>query len=204
MKTSIRIASTAILFLTIAFSCSKDKTVTPASVTNGTLLAGASGQSKTWKLTAITEAYSETGYQTQTYTYSVDNGGLPSCVSDNIFTFSNNSTQDYSLTEGSTLCNASVDVSNIESGSWALTNDGKNLLIDSYNNISSDEGDEITTSGSDQSYLYDVLFSVSRTPLTVVQLTATAMILNYAATFTDSDTNQTVTVVITLAFSSGS
>lgn len=101
-------------------SCSKS-TVTSVSESEGVLLAGPKGASKSWILSAVTVRVNGATAQIVS--------GIPTCESDNVFTFSNNSTQDYTETEGATSC-ATNDPAIVEKGSWGITDDGKNLLID--------------------------------------------------------------------------
>jgi|GEM_PF-1619528 len=243
MKTSIRIASIAIVFLAIAFSCSKDKTITPLAMTNGTLLAGANGQSKTWKIVSVTEVDSlnasasviaSLGYiNPDKTTYSQADNSIPACVSDNVYTFSNNSTQDYQLAEGATegtamLCSQS-DIFLIETGNWAFTDDGKNLLIDANDNSLYSDTTEVkeifNSNGSVESFMayYYPLSSYNNawggpydSAFNVKQITATSMTLIYSRTtpqIYDSNGDMIVdskgnpipyTLKITLVFSSGS
>src|SRR5579872_5231711 len=86
----------AILFIV---SCSKKDTTPPTGAeTNATLLAGAKGGSKSWKITSLTQTVN--GGTAQTITPS---SGIPACEADNVFVFSNNSTQSYQTTEGATV-----------------------------------------------------------------------------------------------------
>ncbi len=101
-------------------ACSKDKTVTPIADINGAFLAGAKGSSKNWQLSSGTAI--PNGGQEQTLS-------LDACFLDNIFKFTNNTTQDYENTEGLSKC-YSTDSTLVEKGSWAFTSDGKTLLID--------------------------------------------------------------------------
>src|SRR5579872_4161570 len=114
--------------IVIAISCTKDKIekvqIMPVTDSLATFLAGASGASKNWKLVSATG--------------SVD-GGVPqpitvaACVADNIITFSNNATQAFTQNEGSgtnpVKCN-SADSVVVETGNWAFTNNGKNLVVE--------------------------------------------------------------------------
>jgi hypothetical protein len=102
------------------FSCTKDKIVPTAAQTNAIVLAGAVGSSKTWKMT--TASFSQNGGTAQSIP-------LGSCVQDNVFKFTNNTTQDFIQNEGATKCN-SADSTITEQGNWAFTNDGKSLVVE--------------------------------------------------------------------------
>ncbi len=109
-----------VVILLIA-SCTKTETTPPSGAeTNAILLAGAKGASKSWTLSSATGSL---------------NGGsagalqLASCFQDNVYKFTNNSTQDYIDNEGATKC-TSTDSTVVESGGWSFTDDGKNLVID--------------------------------------------------------------------------
>lgn len=110
--------ATAFVGLIIA-ACTKDKIVPTAAQNNATLLAGASGSSKTWKMTAA--SYSQNGGAAQPIP-------LGSCLSDNVYKFTNNASQDFTQTEGAIKCN-SADSTVTETGNWTFTNDGKNLVV---------------------------------------------------------------------------
>lgn len=107
------------MFILVICSCTKSP-LTTVSEWEGTLLAGPRGASKNWMLTAVTVSVNGAA------AYLVS--GIPICESDNVFTFSNNSAQDYVQTEGASFC-ASTDPTTLEKGSWGITDDGKNLLI---------------------------------------------------------------------------
>jgi len=101
-------------------SCTKDKIVPTVAETSGVTLAGAKGSSKSWKLSSASS--SQSGGTEQAV-------ALNTCLLDNVYKFSNNSTQDFQHTEGTIKCTSS-DPNIVEDGSWAFTVDGKNLLFD--------------------------------------------------------------------------
>src|SRR5690349_1041569 len=125
----IRMLVLLVAMVGVIDSCTKTETRTSVATTNGTLLAGASGQSKSWTLKTLT--FSLTGNPPQTVT------DMQACESDNIFKFSNNPAQSYENTEATTC--TSTDPSLIDTGSWAFTDDGKTLLINGIPNITNDE-----------------------------------------------------------------
>lgn len=153
-------------------SCTKTETKTSVAETNGVLLAGAVGTTKSWTLTSIT--------QSKNGGAAVAASGMPTCESDNIYKFSNNSAQSYQNTEGNSVC-TSGDPTTIESGSWAFTDDGKTLLLDGTNNITSDE-----VQSSDHYYI-GYLILTQTGPLSVTQISATSVTLTYTFTY-NSDT----------------
>ncbi|GHN01887.1 hypothetical protein WSM22_33760 [Cytophagales bacterium WSM2-2] len=111
----------SLIFAVIIFSCSKDKIVPSVAETNGVLLAGAKGSSKSWKLASTTLSINGGAAQP---------GVISSCTGDNVIQFSNNSTQDFQTTDGAVKCSA-TDPSIIEKGNWALSLDGKTMIIES-------------------------------------------------------------------------
>jgi len=174
--------NSALITLAIAIlaSCTKSS-VTPVSETNGTFLAGAKGSSKKWSLASATVSVNGTVPQAIT--------GIPACESDNLFQFTNNSTQDYSETEGATQC-GSTDPATIESGSWAFTNDGKSLLIDAT---------LFPTSTQFQAEPLLPLFVLSQgEPISVLQISASSMTLSY--TNTDTTTSPATTYLYNIVF----
>jgi len=175
----IRMLVLLVAMVVVIDSCTKTETKTPVATTNGTLLAGASGQSKSWTLKSLT--FSVPGSSSQTVT------DMPACESDNTFKFTNNSTQSYQATEGSLTC-TSTDPATIESGSWAFTDDGKTLLIDGIPNITNDE-----LNSTDHAYLYFLTLSIHG-PLSVSQISDTSITLSY--TFTISSTTYTAILVL--------
>src|SRR5258706_6842680 len=167
----------------VVVSCTKKETTPPtAGETNGTLLAGAKGASKSWSLTSAT--VSVNGGSAQAIS------DIPACESDNVFVFSNNSTQDYSETEGATLCQ-STDPQTIEKGSWAFTSDGKSLLIDAtyYPVLAQFQAENDLP-----------LFILSHgEPLTVAQITDSSFTITYSYqdTSTSPATKYSFTVIFT-------
>jgi hypothetical protein len=185
--------------LVIVASCTKKETTPPsAGQTNAVLLAGAKNATKSWSLVSITEIDNGGSPMTVTAT-----SGIPACESDNVFQFSNNAGQTYVQTEGATLCVAvdpTGDPTTIESGSWAFTDDGNSLFIETT--VYPTET-QFTNENASGYFLYYFILSVGQ-PLTVTQITSTSMTLTYSGSFTDSSTNQVVNYVITLVFASKS
>lgn len=165
--------------MVVLLSCSKSSTTPPsAAETNAVLLAGAKGGNKSWNLTSAT--VSVNGGVAQAVT------NIPACESDNVFTFSNNATQEYNEAEGATSC-ASGDPSTIEKGSWAFTDDGKTLLIDATYYPTS------TQFTNEQDLPLFIL--TQGEPLTVSAITASSFTLIYS--YTDSSTSTTYAFTIT-------
>ncbi len=177
------ILTNAIVFAVILLiaSCTKTETTPSAAETNGTLLAGAKGASKSWSLVSITQSVNGGTAQSAT--------GIPACETDNIFQFFNNTSQSYTQTEGATVCTTG-DPATLETGSWALTDDGKSLLIDASVNVTS------TQVNSEQFLIYYILSQGE--PLTVSQLTATSLTLTY--TVIDTSVSPSNTYLITIGF----
>lgn len=173
----------------IISSCTKDKivekivkvNVDPIPDSLGIILAGAKGSSKTWSLTSAT--VNVNGGVPQAIT------DIPACESDNIFQFSNNSTQDYQQTEGATLC-ASTDPTTIEKGSWAFTGDGKSLLIDGYYYPASAQFQ------AEQDLQLFIL--VQGVPLSVVQMSTSSFAVSYS--YTDTSGSTPVTYKFNIGF----
>jgi len=171
----------AALPVVVLLSCSKSSTTPPsAAETNAVLLAGAKGGNKSWSLTSAT--VSVNGGVAQAIT------NIPACESDNVFVFSNNTTQDYVENEGATQC-ATTDPATIEKGSWAFTDNGKSLLIDAT---------YYPQSAQFQSESDLVLFILAQgEPLTVSAITASSFTLSYSYT----DTSTSTTYAFTITFS---
>jgi hypothetical protein len=112
-----------ILGITITtFSACKKKDpepITPVYEQKALLLAGAKGQSKSWKLTA----YNYTGNDGTLDIFNDPDFGYDlACTRDDIFKFTNNANQDYESNEGATKCGSS-DPQLIEKGTWFFSND---------------------------------------------------------------------------------
>jgi hypothetical protein len=106
--------------IALFFSCSKTEVKPSAAETNGVLLAGAKGSSKTWQISSATGSFNSGSIQTLS---------LDDCFIDNAFKFNNDDSQSFEHTEGLTKCDSS-DPTLIEKGSWAFTADGKKLIFD--------------------------------------------------------------------------
>src|SRR5260221_1805642 len=161
-----------IVIVALIFSCSKEST--SPSQTNGVNLTGASGSNKSWMLTAVT--YTVNGGLAQSLT-------LSACVLDNVYKFSNNPTQDFVQTDGAVKCQT-ADSTVTESGNWAFTNDGKNLVV---------EGEWFDDLSQETDFQY--LFTALGEPSTVVQLTATALTVSYSFTSSSSGNKYVVTAI---------
>lgn len=108
------------VLLGLFFSCTKTEVKPTVAETNGVLLAGAKGSSKTWQMTSAT--LSVNSGTTQPISFD-------GCLTDNVFKFSNDDNQSLEHTEGLTKC-VSTDSTLVEKGSWAFTSDGKKLILD--------------------------------------------------------------------------
>ncbi len=108
-------------------SCKKDDPKPLQAEVNAKLLAGDFGKSKSWSITGGTFQFSSG---------SVQPFNVSDCISDNIYTFTNDNSQTYQATEGSTKC-AANDPDVVESGTWAFTRDGKMIIILSNNTTNS-------------------------------------------------------------------
>lgn len=186
---ALRLSGLFIGFVLLAVSCSKDSTETAAQ-SNAKLLAGNSGSSKSWNIVSI--SYTD-GTNSATYN-ATSSVPIPTCELDNTYQFSNTSSQTFQQLEGTTTCN-SGDPTVLESGTWALTNDGKSLLIDGTWNVTNTQSQY-----SNEPFVVDMLltYAVSGgTPFTITQLTSTALTLKYS--FLNNSGN---TITATLVFAS--
>ncbi|MBS1545083.1 MAG: hypothetical protein JST14_15710 [Bacteroidetes bacterium] len=104
-------------------ACKKSDPAPLGAQTNAVFLAGQTGKSKSWKLREYTYQIGTQAAQTLT---------LQGCFSDNLYTFTNNATQDYAATEGASKCYTG-DPDGIENGSWAFSLDGLTLSIEVSN-----------------------------------------------------------------------
>ncbi len=109
----------ALVVFSFITGCKEDDPVPLQAEVKALLLAGDVGSSKSWKLVILTEKEGTGAEQTLT---------LPGCASDNIYKFSNNASQDYEETEGTTKC-ATSDASTVEKGTWAFTLDGTIIVF---------------------------------------------------------------------------
>jgi hypothetical protein len=100
-------------------SCKKDDPAPLGAQTNAKFLAGEKGKTKSWKLREFTYQVGTNPSGTLT---------LVGCFGDNLYTFSNNDSQDYNATEGASKCGTS-DPDAIEGGTWAFTLDGLTLNV---------------------------------------------------------------------------
>ena len=121
MRRLIYSLTTLVLFSSLLFtSCKKSDPAPLGAQTNAKFLAGEKGKSKSWKLREFIVQQGTNAPKTAT---------LAGCFLDNLITFSNNDSQDYADTEGTSKCSTS-DPDAIESGTWAFTLDGLSLNIE--------------------------------------------------------------------------
>jgi len=106
-------------------------------------------------------------------------------VLDNEYKFTNNSTQDFIQTEGTVKCN-SGDSTVMESGNWAFTNDGKNIVV---------EGQWFDDLSQEPAYQY--IFTALGEEANVSQLTATTFVVSYSFTSSTSGAKYIVTATFT-------
>jgi hypothetical protein len=144
----LKLAITIFISLIFAFSCKKNETtVTPKSQTE--YLAGVT--SKSWKNTKA----------------QATNGGLtidlvstqPTCVVDNILTFSTNKT--YEIREGATKCN-SADPDLVLKANWSLSADETKFTVDKI----IFQGQQLENVSFDIVELTDIIF-IGKTALTI-------------------------------------
>jgi len=110
----------ATFFGSLIFSCKKSDPAPLGAQVNAKFLAGEPGKSKSWKLRELNVQKNSDPAITAT---------LQGCFLDNLFTFTNNDSQDYAATEGTSKCYPS-DPDGIESGTWAFTLDGLTLNVE--------------------------------------------------------------------------
>ncbi len=113
-------------FGSLTFSCKKSDPAPLGAQVNATLLAGDKGKSKSWKLREFAYDFGSGSQGT---------ASLPGCFMDNVYTFTNNDSQDYAATEGNSPC-ATGAPNQIEAGTWAFTLDGLTLNIEVDNTAS--------------------------------------------------------------------
>jgi Lipocalin-like domain len=138
-----------LIALVLLLSCKEDDPEPTGAEKQGALLAGQKGKSKTWTLARGT--VQETGEAVQSFNFNT-------CFKDNVYTFSNDPAQSYVNNEGASKCESN-DPSEIEKGTWAITLDGK-IVIVAVSSISN----------TDQS-----LFGLFASSMNVVSLTADEM-----------------------------
>lgn len=117
----------ALFWSVLIFSCKSNDPAPLGAQSKASLLAGAAGKTKTWKIISISQQTTSGGTQ---------NYNLDGCFTDNLFTFSNNAAQDYSATEGASKCGTSSP-DQIEKGTWSFTLDGVmlNVGVDEVNSL---------------------------------------------------------------------
>jgi hypothetical protein len=162
-------------------ACTKEKIVTKKVLVNtapdslGLILAGAKGSSRSWKMTAA--SFTQNGGAANSIS-------LASCVLDNIFKFTNNSTQDFIQNEGAVKCN-SPDSTITEQGNWAITDDGKNLVVSGF------WFDDLNAES-------EFLFTFTTQEAKIVSLSDTTLVVNYSFPYTSNGV--TVTIAVTVIF----
>ncbi|MBS1487348.1 MAG: hypothetical protein JST43_07130 [Bacteroidetes bacterium] len=181
--TSIFIALVALAVV----ACNKDSAKLSAAQTNASLLAGNSGANKIWSLVTITVS---SGGNTMVFSATSSNQ-IPACELDNLFQFTNDPAQSYVHSEGATTCHAG-DTNTVEKGSWAFTNDGKTLVVDTQDFITADQ---YNNTNGDEPYISLMLLGYNG-PLTVSSITSTNMTLAYSLVGSSTTYN------ISLAFAS--
>ena len=179
-------------------SCSKSSSPAPSLASSrATLLAGNSGSSKSWHLISITEFDKDVvTNQTATGTWTLTD--IAACQADNVFKFTNNSTQDYQQSEGASSCNlggGTPDPTILEKGSWALTNDGKNLIIDAIVNVTNTQ---LQNEDDGKNYFLFYFLLNQGVPFTINTITSTSLNISYSSSFTDSSTGDVIDYTITL------
>ena len=169
--------------LIVISSCSKkDDPVPLGAQKNAILLAGEAGKSKGWKLTQLTRQYNAEAPVTRT---------LDACFTDNVYTFSNNSSQDYVATEGLTPCPGGFSP-NMEYGTWAFTIDGLivTIVVDEtyspYGLFSSE------INGDSDGNVFNIGYPY---PAAVKTLTATSMVLELNEVLLSNKYKYTMTFV---------
>jgi len=155
--------------LLVLTGCKKDDPAPLEAEVKGKLLAGEKDASKGWRLIGLTFATSSSPAQSQT---------LIGCFADNIYTFSNNSSQDYQASEGASKCGTdSPDV--IEKGNWAFTLDGLivNIVVDETISAQGLFSTEVLFEGDADGNLTDAYIIGYPYPASVVSLTETGLTL---------------------------
>jgi len=179
-----------LLAVVLVFNSCKDDPEPWQAEVLGKFLAGEKDQSKTWKLIDLTFQHPGEGAQSLPLT----NAGYAP-FADNIYTFSNNDSQDYESTEGASKYDP-TDPNSIEKGNWSISLEG--LFI----NISVDE-----TLGYNGLFSPDAFFAVTDQdgnivgvsrptypyPWLVVSLTAESMVLEANANSGNGTSKYTLT-----------
>ncbi len=161
----------------LILSCKSNDPAPLGAQKNATLLAGAAGKDKTWKLRELTYQFGTGASQTQT---------LIGCFSDNLYKFSNSAAQSYTATEGASKCYSSDA---IEGGTWSFTLDGLRLNIEvdntqTPNGLFSPEptygvGDTTNIKYFSQLAIYPYNFGYTPFPAFVKKLDDNNLILEY-------------------------
>ena len=182
----VRIAPVAIVIFTLLAlsSCKKDDPAPLEAEVRGKLLAGEVDASKNWRLIGITLTSGSNPAQSL---------NLQGCFTDNVYTFTNNASQDYQAAEGAAKCSTdSPDV--IEKGNWAFTLDGLivNILVDetySTNGLFSSEVlADLNANGIPFGFTIGYVY-----PASVVNLSETGLTLEMNVTVLSSKTKYTFT-----------
>jgi hypothetical protein len=164
MKNSaITILSLSISLLVLFSACKKDDEELMIDV-NARLLAGNPGQSKSWLL--------------KNYFRKIDNQNeeeiltspADACTKDNIYTFKNNTAQDYVCDEGASKCSP-TNGQNVEGGYWYFTNDGKYIVVQASYGSFFEQNESLA--------LFDLMDYRVRSLGTIVKLTDTEFEVHY-------------------------
>jgi hypothetical protein len=182
----LKLAMILCVAITTFSACKKKdpEPVTPVYEQKAVLLAGAKGQSKSWKLTAYN--YTETGGSLDIFN-DPDFGYTATCTRDDIYKFTNNANQDYESNEGATKC-GNTDPQLIEKGTWFFSNDAV------WINISPDQVNS-KLYGLFSKLFYDEDFlDLGVAPGKITELTENTLKIE----FTYSNGSETVKMAITL------
>ena len=183
----VRIAPVAIVIFTLLAlsSCKKDDPAPLEAEVRGKLLAGEVDASKKWRLIGITLTSDSNPAQSLT---------LAGCFADNVYTFTNNASQDYQAAEGAAKCSTdSPDV--IEKGNWSFTLDGLivNILVDETISGQGLFSSEILFFEDADGNLVDAQIIGYPYPASVVSLTETGLTLEMNRTVGTSKLKYTLT-----------
>lgn len=169
MKVRFTPVAIALFSLLALVGCKKDDPAPLEAEVRGKLLAGEKDASKNWRLIGITFTSASDPASSLT---------LGGCFADNLYTFSNNSSQDYQAAEGASKCSTdSPDI--IEKGNWAFTLDGLivNIAVDETISAQGLFSTEVLFEGDADGNLTDAYIIGYPYPASVVTLTETGLTL---------------------------
>lgn len=168
MKVRYVPAAIVLFSLLVLTGCKKDDPAPLEAEVRGKLLAGEKDASKGWRLIGLTVATNSSPAESRT---------LFGCFADNIYTFSNNSSQDYQSAEGASKCGtSSPDI--IERGNWSFTIDGLivNIVVDeTYSTLGLFSSELLFGSDDEGNTTVDIIGYPY--PASVVNLTETGLTL---------------------------